>query len=367
MRILYILNTLQTGGAERQVLALAEHMRSRGHDVKLLVLRERGANHLATDLDVLHLDMRRHPLSAALGYTRALDAIRAFGPHVAHTHQFHGNILGRLLHIATPQMPVISTIHNIYEGGATRRLAYRLTDFLSARNVAVCSAAADRFTLAHASPLRKMKVITNGVDVEQFAPDAARRARIRSDMAAGDSFVWLTACRLTPAKDLRNLLHAFAFMPKQNPAAQLWIAGEGSATYERELKQLSASLAIAQNVRWFGLRSDVSALLNAADGFVLASAWEGMPLGLAEAMAAEKPFVATDVGGVRELAADCGALVAAADSVALTEAMFGVMRMSGGERNELGRAARIRVTTQFNLHGKVLEWERCYKQVAQGK
>lgn len=367
MRILYILNTLQTGGAERQVLALAGHMRARGHCVKILVLRERATNHLSTLLDVLHLNMRRNPLSAAAGFTRALHEIRAFHPHVLHTHQFHGNILGRLLHIATPQMPVISTIHNIYEGGATRRLAYRWTDFLSARNVAVCSAAAERFALTHSPSRRKLHVIANGIDVEQFVPDAASRGRVRTDMAAGEPFVWLTVCRLAPAKDLPSLLRAFALLHEQGFRGQLWIAGEGSAAYERELKQLSGSLAISERVRWLGLRTDVSALLNGADGFVLASAWEGLPLALAEAMAAEKPFVATDVGGVRELGGECGVLVRPRDSEELAQAMAKVVRMSAEKRTQIGEAARLRIATHFSLPAKVLEWERCYEQVADGK
>ena len=67
-------------------------------------------------------------------------------------------------------------------------------------------------------------------------------------------------------------------------------------------------------MRWLGLRRDMPALLDAADGFVSGSAWEGMPLAVGEAMVMEKPIVATDVGGVRELVGDAGAIVEAKDS-----------------------------------------------------
>jgi glycosyltransferase involved in cell wall biosynthesis len=63
---------------------------------------------------------------------------------------------------------------------------------------------------------------------------------------------------------------------------------------------------LGNSVRWLGLRRDMPALLDAADGFVLSSAWEGMPLAVGEAMAMEKSVVATDVGGVRELMGDTG-------------------------------------------------------------
>ena len=83
------------------------------------------------------------------------------------------------------------------------------------------------------------------------------------------------------------------------------------------------------------------ALLDAADGFVLASAWEGMPLAVGEAMAMEKPVVATDVGGVRELVGDAGVIVPAKDPEALAKAMLALMRTThGSSRRARPRGAR---------------------------
>jgi glycosyltransferase involved in cell wall biosynthesis len=82
---------------------------------------------------------------------------------------------------------------------------------------------------------------------------------------------------------------------------QLWVAGASTAEETKRLSDMSAIRGMGDSVRWLGLRRDLPALLDAADGFVLASAWEGMPLALGEAMAMEKPVVATDVGGTREL------------------------------------------------------------------
>ena len=79
------------------------------------------------------------------------------------------------------------------------------------------------------------------------------------------------------------------------------------------------------------------ALLDAADGFVLASAWEGMPLAVGEAMAMEKPVVATDVGGVRELVGDAGVIVSAKDPEGLAQAMLELMRRTSEARCALGR------------------------------
>jgi glycosyltransferase involved in cell wall biosynthesis len=113
-------------------------------------------------------------------------------------------------------------------------------------------------------------------------------------------------------------------------------------------------------VRWLGLRRDIPALLDAADGFVLGSAWEGMPLALGEAMAMEKPVVATDVGGVRELVGEAGVTVPAKDSDALAEAMLATMRQSEAARAAQGRAARERIVRSFSMDAKADEWEALY-------
>jgi glycosyltransferase involved in cell wall biosynthesis len=128
---------------------------------------------------------------------------------------------------------------------------------------------------------------------------------------------------------------------------------------------LVSELELGASVFWLGLRRDMPALLDAADGFVLASAWEGMPLAVGEAMAMEKPVVATDVGGVRELLGETGAIVPAKSPEALAEAMVELMRSTLEERHALGHAARERIATHFSIDAKADEWEALYRTIAQ--
>lgn len=127
------------------------------------------------------------------------------------------------------------------------------------------------------------------------------------------------------------------------------------------MRALAAELGVAGRVQWLGLRRDLPALLDAADGFVLASAWEGMPLAVAEAMALEKPVVATDVGGVRELVGQAGSIVPARDAGALGAAMAAMMELNGNERLALGRRARERIAQRFSMDARADEWEQLYE------
>jgi glycogen synthase len=152
MRIVYVLTSLGMGGAERQVLALATRMAERGDTITLMVLRPQLMDEWPTELNVFRLDMRRNLFSVMAGLLRGRQFLRSFRPDIVHSHSFHANIIARLLKLLLPSMVVVSTIHNVYEGGSVRMLVYRLTDGLSRCTTAVSKAAADRFVQLRAVP-----------------------------------------------------------------------------------------------------------------------------------------------------------------------------------------------------------------------
>lgn len=358
MRILYILTSLGIGGAEKQVVALAERMAAKGHGVALLVLKHTDEE-WPVRLPVMRLNMRKTPLGIARGLRFSRNFLAAFRPDLLHSHTFPANLFTRLLAQmlrGTASRPaVINTIHNVHEGGWHRMLLYRATDPFADRVTAVSAAAAERFTQCRAVAASKMAVLTNGIDADQFTPDRARRKRMRTENGVGTAFLWLAIGRLVPAKDYPNLLRAFAEVHSHSPASRLWIAGEGDAA-------LFAGEP-AQAVEFLGLRRDTPDLLDAADGFVLSSAWEGMPLAVGEAMAMEKIVVATDVGGVRELVGDAGLIVPPKDSPALAEAMLKASRLQEMERKTMQRDARRRIQMHYSMPVKAEEWDRLYLEL----
>jgi glycosyltransferase involved in cell wall biosynthesis len=370
MRIVYLLTSLGVGGAERQTLAIAERMAQRGHSVALMVLRSPLAEEwpigLNFELPVIRLGVRKSPASVLAGLARARRFLLDFDPDIVHSHSFHANLMARLLKLLVPAPAVLSTVHNVYEGGWHRMFAYRLTDPLSRRTTAVSQAVAERFIRLGAIPRHKCMTITNGIDAAEFSPDPSRRAEMRARLHAHSDFVWLAAGRLVPAKDFPNLLRAFAEVCANFTQTQLWIAGAamdgGAKLAVSGRSDASPHSAAEDRVHWLGHRRDLLALLDAADAFVLSSAWEGMPLALAEAMAMEKPVVVTEVGGVRELVGDAAsALVPPRDSRALAAAMLDLMRQEASVRHALGGAARERIRAFFSIDRRADDWEALYQ------
>jgi glycosyltransferase involved in cell wall biosynthesis len=366
MRIVYLLTSLGVGGAEKQALAVAERAATRGHTVAIMVMLPRLAEQWPTAIQTIHLDVRKAPGSVFSGFKRGRVFLSDFRPDLVHSHCFHANIFARLLYLADPKFVVLSTVHNVFEGGWPRMMAYRLTDRLSIRTVAVSHAAADRFTRLKAVPQRKCTVILNGIDVAGFAPSSERKERMRAEMgiaAEGATFIWLAVGRLAPAKDYPNLLRAFAAVHAEKPDAQLWVAGDARGSERTPLEALAKEFEIDDAVRWLGLRRDMPALLDAADAFVSGSAWEGMPLAVGEAMAMAKPVVVTDVGGVRELVGGAGSVVPAKDSQALAGAMVETMQLSREVLAANGRATRERILRCFSMDATSDTWEALYKEL----
>jgi glycosyltransferase involved in cell wall biosynthesis len=363
MRIVYVLNSLGVGGAERQVLGIAQRMAARGHAVALVVLRPQEPDGLDTNLDVVHLNMDGSAASLMSGLRRGASFVRGFRPDLIHSHNFHGNMLARAFKVNDRRAALVSTIHNVYEGGWARMLAYRLSDRLADRVTAVSEAVRERYGGLKAVAESKCVVVTNGIETSEFVPDAERRRAMRKEMGVGDEFVWLAVGRSTAAKDHVNLMHAFGRVGREFQQAQLWIAGGSGDGGTKAFGGISMRRGALDLVRKLGVRRDIPALLDAADGFVLSSAWEGMPLAVGEAMAMEKPVVATDVGGVRELMGDSGVMVPAKDSSALAEAMLAMMRRPAVARAELGGAARERICSWFSMDRKADEWEALYLSV----
>ena len=372
MRIVYVLTSLGMGGAEKLALALANRIENRGHEVAVLALMPPVSEEWPAALRKVYVEMHRSPVSLIVGLVRVRRFVSDFQPDLIHSHSFHANLFARLLKLLFPRAVVLSTLHNVYEGGWLRMLAYRLTDRLSRRTVAVSHAAAQRFIECRAVPARKCAEIPNGMDSSEFVPDANRGKRMRAEMGAGEEpgmprFIWIAAGRIAAAKDYPNLLRAFVRVYEQRPDARLWIAGEGEDADFAPLQALAAGLELSGVVCWLGLRRDMPALLGAADAFVSSSAWEGMPLAVGEAMLMEKPVVATDAGGTCELVGDAGQVVPVRSPEALSEAMLDIMRQTEEERSALGRAARARVVKEFSMDAAAGEWETLYRELVEAE
>ena len=364
MRILFLSTSMGLGGADQQLLSAAQVLRERGHQIRIVSLTPLGqmglearALGLATD----SLEMRRG-VPDPRGLARLARIVRAWKPDVVHSHMVHANLMGRALRLLVPVPVMVSTIHNVYEGGALLMAAYRVSNGLVDHMTIISQAAADRFVGERIIPKPLLTVVPNGVDTDRMrnVPAGIRETLRRSFGVTDHEFVWLAVGRFEIAKDYPNMLRAFATVRAREPHAVLVIVGEGSLQSEAEA--LTAELGLDGAVRFLGARNDVPAVMNAADGYAMSSAWEGMPMVLLEAAAAGLPIVATAVGGNGEVVRDreSGFLVPPKDAEALGGAMLRLMGLEQAQRRSMGERGREHVRANYGLHRVAERWEQVY-------
>lgn len=356
------------GGAEMQVANLAKALRDRAWQVTVISMLPEGHG-LATELRAAGVHVATLSMKKGTPDPRAIwrlaKMIRVLKPDILHAHMVAANLLARATRLVAPVPLVISTAHNIHEGGRMYDLAYRLTDRLGDVTTNVSRAAACRYARDGLVPQNRLRVMVNGIDVDRFRPSQTSRLKMRSQFAVEDMFVWLAIGRLREQKDYPNMLRAFAGLSR--PRSVLLIAGEGELRPELEL--MAQKLTIADRVRFCGFCQNSAGLLNVADGFVLSSRWEGLPLILLEAAATALPIVATDVGGNAEIVqhGTTGFLVAAAESAALRRSMQTVMETPEKTRREMGEAGRAFVLANYSMSRVVFEWENLYREFLEAK
>lgn len=362
-RLTLLTTGLGIGGAEMQVLALGRKLSTAGWAVQVISMTRPQAlveEFSTSGLIVESLDMAKG-LPDLRGIPRLARLVTRFSPSVMHSHMVHANILARIARPFTAVPKLLCTAHNIDEGGRWRELAYRATDFLCDLTTQVSKQAAIRYVNRGIVPRHKLISLPNGIDTDRYfpSPESGRTAREVLKIPA-DAFVFVAIGRFMPAKDYDNLLEACVRLLQGGERFYVLIAGDGP---ERPtIVSKTKKLHLDENVKFLGVRSDVNAVLNAANCLVLSSAWEGLPMVILEAASAGIPVVATSVGGVSEVVIDgtTGFLAPPRDPNALAQAMRRLLRLPITTRNAMGTAARQFVLENYCINTIASRWEEVY-------
>jgi glycosyltransferase involved in cell wall biosynthesis len=328
MRILLLSTSMGMGGADKQILTAAQQMRAAGHELLIVSLTTLGP----MGLEARSLGIRTESLKMSRGVPdprgllRLIRLVRSWKPDLVHSHMVHANLMARVLRLFAPVPALVSTIHNIHEGGAHLMAGYRFSNRLVDHMTIVSDAAAERFIRERIVPRHLLRVVPNGVDVDLFRSVApGSRESLCRELELSDRFVWLAVGRFEVAKDYPTMLRAFARVVAREPRSLLLLVGRGSL--QEATEAIARELGIQASVRFAGVRHDIPEVMTAADGYVMSSEWEGMPMVLLEAAAAGLPIVATRVGGNSEVVRDraSGFLVPPSDPDALAGAMLRLM------------------------------------------
>jgi glycosyltransferase involved in cell wall biosynthesis len=369
IHVLQVISAFRTGGAERVVLDLLRYLERDRFIVRALCLYpptgssfEREAYALGIDIQFLNKGIA----SSLSCLRRANSILREWPPQVVHSH---GYSLGAILPAAIlNRTPVhVHTVHcsaGFEVMGWRRWLRHAAFRHLGVVPVAISSGV--RRSIRDVYGEFNVPVIRNGIDTNLYKPDPEVRNRWRQSNQIDDSAIVIVSNgNLNPNKNQAMLLHAFQQVASVVPQAVLIIVGDGPS--RSSLVDLTESYGLGERVRFLGERSDVYAILNAADIFALCSNSEGLGLSILEAMATRKPVVATRTDGATEILsqAESGKIVPIGDSNELAQTLMHLCQ-SADSRTHLGMNARTVVCREFDVRDMTRRYERLYSQLAAG-
>jgi glycosyltransferase involved in cell wall biosynthesis len=320
-----------------------------------------GEGWLARQLEGSGVAVEQFDLDRPLSPACARQVAAAFRRHrvqIAHSHEFSMAVYGGWASWLSG-IPHVITMHGgrYYADRLRRRLALGLAVTLSARTLAVSSPLADDLRRDLIAPASRISMIANGVrSSRRERPTLRAELRLRAD-----DRLLVSIGNLYPVKGHEYLLEAIARLNDRHATVHLAIAGRGLLA--DTLAAHARDLGIGDRVHLLGLRSDVSAVLAAADIFVLPSLSEGLPLALLEAMFAGCPIVASDVGDIGR-ALDSGAaglLVPPGDAPALAAALDSLLG-DPARAGELGGRAARRAAAEYDVRHMVRRYTAIYEE-----
>ena len=367
VHVVFSIDTMNVGGTEMNAIRTAERLdRSR---FRLSVVTLRGEGTLAQRYEGLGIPVVRFPIRSLYGAQtirqgmRLAQFLREQGVSVVHCHDQYSNFFSALSARAAG-VPVVITSKRWLHSPLRYRIANGI-GFRASTTVLANSHSVAR-SLESDDKLRRDRVVVipNFVDEQAFErPSDAVIDGWRDELRLETGVVVIgVVASLSPIKDHATLLRAISLLVPKWPAVRLVLVGDGP---ERDsLRQLASQIGLGDVVRFAGLRPQLPSFHFLFDISVLSSVSEGFPNSLVEAMAAGRPIVATNVGGVPDAVRERenGLLVAPADAGAFAAALEQLLA-SPQRREAMGAAGATRARTEFHARHVVGSLEDLYDRL----
>ncbi len=374
-KILYLIGTLEIGGAERQLVELVRRLDPERFEPVVCCLTSSGPLQSVLDrsgIPVVVAGYKGFDRSAPRPLWRLLQVMRAEAPDIVHAFLYWAYVMGAFAARAA-RVPVViasrRSLSKLNPRGPHHlllvRLANRMTDLVIANSEAV-----REDTIAEERlPPERVITLHNGLDISRFRQPALPGMRASLGVHEAAPVVAVVA-NLHHYKGHTCFLEAWMRVVARFPSAVALLVGDGA---ERpRLEQIVSEAGLSSNVRFLGSRLDVPEILAVSDLLVHPSLQEGFCNVILEAMAAGKVVVATDVGGNAEAVVDgrTGLLVPAGDAARLADAMLRLL-YDPEERRRFGEAGYARAAELFTLEAMVERYESVYdrmtKRVTRGQ
>jgi len=353
MKVFFLIRSLNYGGAERQVITLANGLYKQGFNVGVIVFYSGGQ--LEKGLNVPIFSLKKHSRWDVFGFfLRLVSLLKKEKPDILNTYLVEPNILGVILKPFFPKIKIVWGIRasnmDLSKYDWFCRLTFRIQAILSKFPdlIIANSKAGIKYHLKHQFPKEKMMIIPNGIDTERFYPDYERGKKLRRELGINENekLIGLVA-RLDPMKDHITFLKAAGLLAKEMDNVRFVCVGDGPLDYQKKLDKLSEEIGLANRIHWLGSRENMLEVYNMLDILTSSSFGEGFSNVIGEAMACGVPAVVTDVGDSSWIVEDTGIVVEPKNPHLLKEGWKAIIKKLD-EDPSLPKRCRERIVSFFS-------------------
>lgn len=365
INILYIIWSLEVGGAERIVISLAKYINKEKYNPIVCCLNHKGK--LAEELEKIGIKviaLNKKPGIDLSIIPKLIRVIKDNRIHIVHTHLWTADFWGRIAAKFSEVPVIISTAHNVdcWKPKIFLFIDKLLTGF-SDIIIAVSEEVKNFYLKTAKLPREKIITVFNGIELAKFDPSAANKIDKTKEFnfSPNDKVIGIIG-RLVEQKGQVYFLEMMRILKQKYPDIKGLVIGEGPL--KEKLIHKAKELQLEKSVVFTGLRKDIPDLLNFIDILVSSSTYEGLPMILLEAMAAGKPIVATRVGGNPEIIDDgkTGFLVPAKDPQALVDRVASLLDDNEYSK-KIGDSAQEKVKKLYSIEKMLQDTENIYDEL----
>lgn len=360
MRILQVITSLRTGGAEKLMIDLIPRLTRKGHEIDLLLF-DGTETHLKKDalrlnINIIELGKGRSPYSF-VNLKKLIPLLTKYD--IIHTHNTAPQLFGAIGSIGK-KINLITTEH----GGSNRRRkikCFKIIDkwIYGRYNNVICIS--DQTEKNFRTYLGKSKTniitINNGIDILKYS-NAVQGEDLEKIAPNSKKIIMVAGFRWE--KDHPTVIKALKHLPENY---HLFLIGDG--VRRKEYETLVEQIKLKERVHFLGIRTDIPVLLKSADYIVLSSHFEGLSLSSIEGMAAGKPFLASDVDGLHDIADSAGILFPHEDSEALAS-LISKLESSPELYEEVSEKCSLRAS-EFDIEYTVSQYNNIYNAIVNHK
>lgn len=329
MKILQVITSLHTGGAEKLIVDSVPIYQKKGINTDVLVLKDEQTQfwkQLQKNSKGKITGLTKGSVYNPLLIFKIIPLLKKYD--IIHLHLFpvlYWVVLAKWISISKTKL--IYTEHNTHNKRRKKFIFQTIDRYIykGLDQIITISPEVENKLKEHLKGKEKdIELIHNGVDIQKFA---TAKAYDKADFFDKDCFILIQVSSFREQKDQPTLIKSLNFLPNN---IKLLLVGDGPLKAENE--KLVQELNLTNRVKFLGLRNDIPSLLHTADISILSSYYEGLSLACIEGMASG-PFIASDVPGLREIVKGYGLLFEQGNEKALADTILSLEKNPGMKEN----------------------------------